>query len=87
MSSPPESVRARPGRKAPRVEPPAPLKVGFILVPDFPLMAYSAAVEPLRAANTLSGCPLYQWWHAARAAARCGPRTASPSSPTSRSAA
>nr|WP_238296237.1 GlxA family transcriptional regulator [Methylobacterium soli] len=28
-------------------------------------MAYTAAVEPLRAANTLSGCRLYEWWHAA----------------------
>lgn len=28
-------------------------------------MSYAAAVEPLRAANTLSGCTLYRWWHAA----------------------
>lgn len=39
--------------------------IGFVLVPDFPLMAYAAAVEPLRAANTLSGADLYRWWHAA----------------------
>lgn len=57
--------RPRPGRKPPRVENPATLTVGFVLVPDFPLMAYTAAVEPLRAANTLSGCELYCWWHAA----------------------
>lgn len=39
--------------------------VGFVLVPGFPLMSYAAAVEPLRAANTLSGQSLYRWWHAA----------------------
>lgn len=38
--------------------------VGFVLVPDFALMTYAAAVEPLRAANTLSGRTLYRWWHA-----------------------
>lgn len=65
MSQLPEPARARAGRRAPRVEPAGPVRVGFVLVPDFPLMAYTAAVEPLRAANTLSGCPLYEWWHAA----------------------
>ncbi|MEH3118475.1 MAG: GlxA family transcriptional regulator [Methylorubrum populi] len=59
------SDRIRPGRKPPRGQEPAALTVGFVLVPDFPLMAYTAAVEPLRAANTLSGCELYRWWHAA----------------------
>jgi len=28
-------------------------------------MSYAAAVEPLRAANLLSGKELYRWWHAA----------------------
>lgn len=41
-----------------------PMSVGFVLVPDFPLMAYAAALEPLRAANVLSGRLLYRWWHA-----------------------
>lgn len=54
----------RRGPKAPVLEPPTPLTVGFVLVPDFPLMAYTSAVEPLRAANVLSGCRLYHWWHA-----------------------
>lgn len=58
-------ARARPGPKPPRGKSLATLTVGFVLVPDFPLMAYTAAVEPLRAANTLSGCELYRWWHAA----------------------
>jgi transcriptional regulator GlxA family with amidase domain len=39
--------------------------VGFLLVPGFALMSYAAAVEPLRAANLLSGKELYCWWHAA----------------------
>jgi transcriptional regulator GlxA family with amidase domain len=59
------TIRAKPGRKAPRIGDPPTLTVGFILVPEFPLMAYTAAIEPLRAANTLSGCRLYDWWHAA----------------------
>jgi transcriptional regulator GlxA family with amidase domain len=39
--------------------------VGFLLVPNFALMSYAAAIEPLRAANLLSGNELYRWWHAA----------------------
>lgn len=35
--------------------------VGFYLVPDFPLMAFSAALEPLRAANRLRGEALFAW--------------------------
>ena len=42
-----------------------PTSVGFLLVPGFALMSYAAAVEPLRAANLLSGRELYRWWHAA----------------------
>ena len=40
------------------------LSVGFLLVPGFALMSYAAAVEPLRAANLISGRTLYRWWHA-----------------------
>ena len=40
------------------------IDVGFLLVPGFPLMSYAAAVEPMRAANQLSGRSLYSWWHA-----------------------
>jgi transcriptional regulator GlxA family with amidase domain len=39
--------------------------VGFVLIPGFALMSYAAAIEPLRAANQLSGQTLYRWWHAA----------------------
>ena len=45
--------------------PAAPQTVGFLLVPGFALMSYAAAIEPLRAANLLSGRELYRWWHAA----------------------
>lgn len=48
--------------------------VGLVLVPGFPLMSYSAIVEPLRGANHLSGKPLYRWWHASPAS---GPALAS----------
>ena len=45
--------------------PERPQTIGFLLVPGFALMSYAAAVEPLRAANLLSGKELYRWWHAA----------------------
>jgi transcriptional regulator GlxA family with amidase domain len=38
-----------------------PYAVGFYLVPDFPMMAFAAAIEPLRAANRLSGACLFEW--------------------------
>jgi transcriptional regulator GlxA family with amidase domain len=44
---------------------PATQSVGFLLLPDFALMSYAAAVEPLRAANQLTGKPLYRWCNAA----------------------
>ncbi|MBU6267957.1 MAG: GlxA family transcriptional regulator [Sphingomonadales bacterium] len=33
----------------------------FLLVPDFSMMAFTAAVEPLRAANRMSGTAHYAW--------------------------
>jgi AraC family transcriptional regulator, glycine betaine-responsive activator len=41
--------------------PPKSFTVGFYLVPEFPLMAFAAAIEPLRAANRLRGEPLFAW--------------------------
>jgi transcriptional regulator GlxA family with amidase domain len=41
-----------------------PQTVGFLLVPGFALMSYTAAIEPLRAANLIAGKELYRWWHA-----------------------
>jgi len=40
-------------------------RVGFLLIPGFALMSYASAVEPLRAANVLSGRTLYRWRHIA----------------------
>jgi transcriptional regulator GlxA family with amidase domain len=38
-----------------------PRTFGFLLVPKFAMMAFTSAVEPLRAANLLSGRRLYDW--------------------------
>lgn len=39
----------------------APETFGFLLLPQFSMLAFSSAVEPLRAANRLSGRSLYDW--------------------------
>jgi transcriptional regulator GlxA family with amidase domain len=44
--------------------PKAASQVGFLLTAGFALMSYASAVEPLRAANQISGRRLYRWWHA-----------------------
>lgn len=36
-------------------------RVAFYLVPQFSMMAFTSALEPLRMANQLSGQPLYEW--------------------------
>ena len=38
-----------------------PQHFGYLMLPNFSLMAFSSAVEPLRAANALSGRELYRW--------------------------
>lgn len=38
-----------------------PQQVGFLLYPEFSMMAVASAIEPLRAANRLVGRNLYQW--------------------------
>ena len=38
-----------------------PYVVGFYLVPEFPLMAFASAIEPLRSANRLRGERLFDW--------------------------
>jgi transcriptional regulator GlxA family with amidase domain len=38
-----------------------PETIGFFLVPQFPLLGFSAAIEPLRLANWISGRELYAW--------------------------
>ena len=37
------------------------IKVGFLMVPNFSMIAFSAAIEPLRVANRMSGETLFQW--------------------------
>jgi len=38
-----------------------PIRLGFLLVPHYSMIAFSSAIEPLRMANRLSGKELYQW--------------------------
>ena len=38
-----------------------PLKVGFLLIPNFSMLAFASAIEPLRAANRMSGDTLFSW--------------------------
>jgi transcriptional regulator GlxA family with amidase domain len=45
----------------PAPSPGAPRHVAFLLVPRFAMMGFTAAIEPLRAANRLSGHVLYVW--------------------------
>ena len=40
-----------------------PILLGLLLIPGFALMGYATLVEAFRAANTLSGQLLYQWFH------------------------
>lgn len=54
----------------------SPFRVGLLLIDGFSLLTYSSAVEPLRAANQISGESLYEIWNipaqGARARASCG---------------
>jgi AraC family transcriptional regulator, glycine betaine-responsive activator len=38
-----------------------PETLGFLLIPQFSMIALAAAIEPLRLANYVSGRPLYRW--------------------------
>jgi AraC family transcriptional regulator, glycine betaine-responsive activator len=38
-----------------------PVELAFLLIPQFSLLSFSAAIEPLRSANRLSGHTLYRW--------------------------
>ena len=38
-----------------------PQRIGFVLLPQFSMIAFTAAVEPLRLANRASGRQLYSW--------------------------
>lgn len=48
------------------MSPPAPKttqQIGFLLLPNFALMSFAAATEPLRAANLIAGADLYRITH------------------------
>src|SRR3546814_11650218 len=38
-----------------------PTRIGFLLIRNFSMMAFTSAVEPLRSANRMSGRTLYDW--------------------------
>ena len=38
-----------------------PQRVGFLLIPQFSMLSFTATVEPLRSANRMSGQELYTW--------------------------
>ena len=38
-----------------------PIRLAFLLVPQFSMMAFAAAVEPFRSANRMSERPLFEW--------------------------
>ena len=44
-----------------RAETSGPQTYGFLLIPNFSLLAFSSALEPLRAANRLVDRPYYEW--------------------------
>ncbi len=54
---------AKSDQKIPLNDSDRPLRVGFLLIPGFALMSYASVVEPLRAANVLTGRNLYRWRH------------------------
>jgi transcriptional regulator GlxA family with amidase domain len=38
-----------------------PVRIAFFLVPQFSMMSFAAAIEPLRSANRAAGQPLFEW--------------------------
>ncbi len=54
-------VMSRPVALPPQTGGRSPVSICFLLVPGFPMMALTAAVEPLRSANHMSGQNLYEW--------------------------
>src|SRR5437867_13106067 len=38
-----------------------PQEIAFLLVPNFSMIAFTSAIEPLRLANRASGTELYRW--------------------------
>ncbi|HJP44755.1 MAG TPA: hypothetical protein QGH18_01990, partial [Arenicellales bacterium] len=38
-----------------------PVRYGFLLLPEYTMIAFAAAIEPLRMANRVSSCTLYEF--------------------------
>ncbi|MDF2234774.1 GlxA family transcriptional regulator [Albimonas sp. CAU 1670] len=57
----PRAAPAAEGAPVPDDSGPAPERIGFLLVPQFSMMAFMSATEPLRVANRLAGRRLYEW--------------------------
>jgi transcriptional regulator GlxA family with amidase domain len=56
-----KSRTARPAENAPPKPAAAAVRYAVLVFPGFPLMAFSSVIEPLRAANILSGKQCYSW--------------------------
>jgi transcriptional regulator GlxA family with amidase domain len=54
----------RPWNHMTTLRPPAsgkPVRVAYLLVPQFPMMSFAAAIEPMRSANRMSERSLFEW--------------------------
>jgi transcriptional regulator GlxA family with amidase domain len=56
-----EMTKARPAEGSPTPPMRGGIRFAVLIFPGFPLMAFSSVIEPLRAANVLSGKPCYSW--------------------------
>jgi transcriptional regulator GlxA family with amidase domain len=65
--------------------PRSPQRFAFVLVPDFSMIAFASALEPLRIANRMAERELYSWQVVSQAAARCTLAMAAWSRPIRRS--
>ena len=50
-----------PSTRAAVSRPVEPIRMSFLLVPQFPMLAFASAIEPLRAANRLAEATLFEW--------------------------
>ncbi|MFM7627676.1 MAG: GlxA family transcriptional regulator, partial [Gammaproteobacteria bacterium] len=55
---PPKSAITRLARRG---DTRTPIRIAFVLAPQFPMLAFAAALDPLRVANRLSEKPLFEW--------------------------
>lgn len=56
-----ETPRGRTAEAAERGPEALTRRLGFLLVPNFSMLAFASSIEPLRSANRVSGRPLYRW--------------------------